>query len=223
MLVAIEGIDGSGKGTQAKRLHERLRAEGVRAALIGFPRYSETLFGRAIGDFLNGRFGALDQVDPLLVSLLYAGDRLESRELLRRALADNEVVVLDRYVPSNLAHQGAKRSGAERQRLIEWIEQVEYGIYHLPRADLVILLDVPVETAVRLIGHKQKRDYTDRAADLQEADGTYLAEVRDVYLELSRSRPEWQRLECVRGGELRSVEEIGEEIRGIVRAGRGAG
>lgn len=223
MLVAIEGIDGSGKGTQAKRLHERLRAEGVRAALIGFPRYSETLFGRAIGDFLNGRFGALDQVDPLLVSLLYAGDRLESRELLRRALADNEVVVLDRYVPSNLAHQGAKRSGAERERLIEWIEQVEYGIYHLPRADLVILLDVPVDTAVRLIGHKQKRDYTDRAADLQEADGTYLAEVRDVYLELSRSRPEWQRVECVRGGELRSVEEIGDEIRGIVRAGRGAG
>ena len=219
MLVAIEGIDGSGKGTQAKRLQERLRAEGARAALIGFPRYSETLFGRAIGEFLNGRFGALDQVDPLLVSLLYAGDRFESRELLRRAVADNEVVVLDRYVPSNLAHQGAKRSGAERERLIEWIEQVEYGIYHLPRADLVILLDVPVATAVRLIGHKQKRDYTDRAADLQEADDTYLAEVRDVYLELSRSRPEWQRVECVRGGELRSVEEIGEEIRDLVRAG----
>ena len=217
MLVAIEGIDGSGKGTQAKRLHERLRAAGTRAALIGFPRYSDTLFGRAIGDFLNGRFGTLDQVDPLLVSLLYAGDRLESRDLLLRSLAENEVVVLDRYVPSNLAHQGAKRSGPERRRLIEWIEQVEYGVYQLPRADLVLLLELPVDTARRLIASKQKRDYTDRAADLQEADGAYLAEVRDVYLDLSRTRPDWRRIECVRDGSLRSIEKIGEEIWDLVQ------
>src|SRR5436309_12852628 len=103
MLIAIEGIDGSGKGTQARRLIERLAASGRRAALLSFPRYGETLFGRAIGEFLNGRFGTLDQVHPFLASLLYAGDRFESRRLLAELLATHDVVVLDRYVASHLA------------------------------------------------------------------------------------------------------------------------
>ncbi|RPI82323.1 MAG: thymidylate kinase, partial [Planctomycetaceae bacterium] len=121
LLIDFEGIDGSGKGTQARRLCERLSAERIPCALISFPRYSETLFGRAVGEFLNGRFGALDQVHPFLVSLLFAGDRFESKGLLETALAQNEVVVLDRYVPSNIAHQASKRAGPERQELIDQI------------------------------------------------------------------------------------------------------
>src|SRR3712207_3314277 len=108
MLIAIEGIDGSGKGTQARLLRERCRAAGLSAALISFPRYAETRFGRAVGKFLNGRFGTLDQVSPFLAALLYAGDRFESRTLLRESLFANDVVVLNRYVASNVAHQGSK-------------------------------------------------------------------------------------------------------------------
>ena len=78
VIIAIEGIDGSGKGTQAARLHARCQAEGIKTSLIGFPRYDQTLFGKSIGDFLNGRFGELDEVNPFLASLLYAGDRFES-------------------------------------------------------------------------------------------------------------------------------------------------
>ena len=220
MLIAIEGIDGSGKGTQAKRLHERLSAEGTKAALIGFPRYAETHFGRAVGEFLNGRFGELDQVHPLLVSLLYAGDRFESRSMLLQAQDENDVVVLDRYVASNLAHQGAKCRGPERDELIGWIEQVEHRIHRMPRPDLVILLDLPVETAQRLIAVKQKRAYTDRAADLQEADADYLEQVRAVYRQLAEREPNWRLIDCLRRGELRSVDEIGEEMLEIVRAAR---
>ena len=86
LTVVIEGIDGSGKGTQTERLHERLRQAGKSAALISFPRYTETLFGRVVGEFLNGRFGDLEQVDPFLAALLYAGDRYESRQFLLDAL-----------------------------------------------------------------------------------------------------------------------------------------
>ena len=104
-LIAIEGIDGSGKGTQAQRLAQSLEAGGESVRLLSFPRYEQTAFGRRIGHFLNGRYGQLDQVDPLLVSLLYAGDRFESKGVLLDAIAGCDVVVLDRYVPSNIAHK----------------------------------------------------------------------------------------------------------------------
>ena len=100
-LIVIEGIDGSGKGTQAKALTDRLNDAGRRAELLSFPRYRETLFGHAIGDFLNGRFGQLNEVHPFLASVLYAADRYESKAVLLKALEQNEVVICDRYVPSN--------------------------------------------------------------------------------------------------------------------------
>jgi len=212
LLVAFEGIDGSGKGTQARRLQEHLTAQGRKATLISFPRYEETLFGQAVGEFLNGRFGTLDEVDPFLVSLLYAGDRFESRGLLTDALAENDVVVLDRYVASNIAHQGAKRDGDARGELIDRIQKIEYGLYQLPHPNLVLLLDLPVAEAQKLIAVKTARSYTDRKADLQEADADYLQRVRDVYLSLADNHPDWCRIDSVRGDALRTVEEIAEEI-----------
>ena len=218
MLIAIEGIDGSGKGTQAKLLHERCREAGLSSALISFPRYAETRFGRAVGEFLNGRFGTLDQVSPFLAALLYAGDRFESRALLRGAIADNDVVILDRYVASNVAHQGSKLAGDDRRDVIRWIGEVEHGVYELPRPDLVILLDLPVETARTLVARKQARAYTDRKADIQEADARYLAGVRDVYRELAAHNPAWRVVECLRGDTLRPVDDIAEEIWSLAQA-----
>lgn len=211
-LIVIEGIDGSGKGTQAQQLTERLTAAGRRVRLLSFPRYRETLFGHAIGDFLNGRFGKLDEVHPFLASVLYAADRFESKAVLADALQQSDIVVCDRYVPSNLAHQGAKLDGEARDELLRTIERIEFEVFSLPRPSLVVLLDVPVEIAQRNIAAKKPRSYTDKAADLQEADATYLQRVRDVYLQLAASGPNWQRVESVRSGEQRSIGEIGDEI-----------
>jgi dTMP kinase len=221
-LIAIEGIDGSGKGTQAQRLYERFSASGKNAALLSFPRYSETLFGKAIGDFLNGRFGALQEVSPFLASLLYAGDRFESRNFLLEALKENEVVVLDRYTASNIAHQGSKLDGAERREIVDWIRRVEYEIYQLPRPDLVVLLDLPVLEAQQLIATKQARSYTNKAADLQEADAAYLQGVRNVYLELAEEESNWCKINCWRNSAIRSIEDIGEEIWTEVNSHRNA-
>lgn len=212
MLIAIEGIDGSGKGTQAKQLLERFLAAGKTAALVSFPRYSATHFGRTIGRFLNGEFGALDQVDPHLAATLYAADRLESKPFLQEKLTAHNVVICDRYVASNAAHQGAKRTGDERRALQQWISQTEFGVFDLPRPDLVILLDLPATTAQELIARKAARDYTSKKADIQEADGNYLAGVRDVYLDLAATEPNWRRVSCLKDGRLRSVEEIGNEV-----------
>ncbi len=212
MLIAIEGIDGSGKGTQAKRLHEQLLATGVRSELISFPRYSQTHFGQTIGRFLNGEFGQLDQVDPHLAATLYAADRFESLEMLADLLANRDVVVSDRYVPSNIAHQGAKRTGEARKQLTDWISKVEYGVFGLPKADLVIHLDLPAETAQELIARKSKRDYTDKAADLQEADCDYLTAVRQAYLDLAASEPDWQTIPLLDNTRLRTIDEIATDI-----------
>ncbi|MHC4877190.1 MAG: dTMP kinase [Planctomycetota bacterium] len=218
MLIAIEGIDGSGKGTQAKLLHERLLASGVKSDLISFPRYSQTHFGAAIGRFLNGEFGQLNQVDPHLAATLYAADRFESLGMLTDLLASRDVVVSDRYVPSNIAHQGAKREGDARQQLTDWISTVEYQVFGLPQADLIIHLDLPAETAQELIAKKAKRDYTDKAADLQEADRDYLTAVRQAYLDLAANEENWQTVSLLDGDRLRTIDEIGDDIFACVQS-----
>ncbi|MBQ17569.1 MAG: thymidylate kinase [Planctomycetaceae bacterium] len=223
-LVAIEGIDGSGKGTQARELVERLAGIDVSTTLLSFPRYSETLFGAAVGEFLNGAFGALDAVAPQLAATLYAGDRYESRPVLLDALEQHDVVVCDRYVPSNLAHQGARLNSTQRTALLAWIQQVEYGVFALPRPDAVIWLDLPAQITRTLISRKAARDYTTRAADIQEADSQYQADVRDVYQALCKADSSWIRIDGLvdspapENEMIRPVEEIAEEVLAAVKA-----
>lgn len=215
-LIAIEGIDGSGKGTQSALLCQTLRQEGARCELLSFPRYRDTQFGARIGDFLNGRFGSLDQVHPFLVTLLFAGDRFESRDVLLKSVAENDYVICDRYVASNVAHQAAKRDGTERQELVQWVDYLEFQLYKLPRPDRTLFLDLPVSTATELIAKKARRTYTDQAADLQEADTSYLQKVHDVYRELSTGTG-WIRIDCLQSGQLKSVDEISAAVRQALR------
>jgi dTMP kinase len=215
-LVALEGIDGSGKGTQAQRLLRRLETDGRRATLLSFPRYDATFFGRAVGQYLNGAFGSLAQVHPFFAALLFAGDRFESRPVLTEALATHDVVVLDRYVASNIAHQAARLDGDGRERLLEAIEHLEFEVYQMPRPDLVVLLDLSVACAQRLIANKPARSYTERAADIQEADADYLTRVRSLYLDLARRQPNWSVVSCEQQGSLRSADDIAEEIGSLV-------
>lgn len=220
LTVNIEGIDGSGKGTQAKLLQEHLQASGARVRLFSFPRYDETLFGKGIGDFLNGRFGKLDQVSPFLAALLYAGDRFESRELLQEAIRDHDYVILDRYVASNIAHQASKLTGDERREAIEWITRIEHEIYGLPHPDLTILLNLPPQQAQELIAKKAPRNYTTSAADIQESDSSYLQQVHEMYLEIAAGNERWRVIDCIQGDAIRTIEDVAAEVRGCVAAAR---
>ena len=216
-LIAIEGIDGAGKGPQAGRLVSSLRERGLRVDTLQFPRYSATNFGGAIGDFLNGRFGSLNQVHPQLAAVLYAGDRFESRPLLMQLMEDNDVVVLDRFVGSNLAHQSAKLDGAERTALVDWIENIEYEVFQLPRPALTVLIDMSSQMSRELVSRKATRDYTDQEADLQESDLPYLERVRRCYLALAHSRLDWRTIHGLsEDGSLRTIDDVGTEIQTVV-------
>ena len=212
-LIAIEGIDGAGKGTQAARLVASLRDMGLKADSLQFPRYGSTTFGSAIGDFLNGRFGSLHEVHPQLAAVLYAGDRFESRSLLLRMMEENDVVVLDRFVGSNLAHQSAKLDGEARIELIKWIETIEFEVFSLPRPQLNILIDMSSQMSRELVARKAVRDYTDQEADLQESDLPYLEKVRRCYLALAHSRLDWRTVHGLKDdGSLRTIDDVAAEI-----------
>lgn len=218
VLIAIEGIDGSGKGTQAGLLKERLTELGYRTSSIQFPRYSSTSFGEAIGDFLNGRFGSLDGVHPQLAAVLYAGDRFESLGVLQEAIDSSDIVVLDRFTASNFAHQAAKLQGQEREDLIRWIDDIEHRVFGLPRPHLNVLLDISSSWSRELVSRKDERDYTSEEADIQESDRPYLERVRQCYREIAASREGWATVECLDDdGELRPVDAISDDILSCLR------
>ena len=218
LLVAIEGIDGSGKGTQAGLLRDALVHSGRSCGLMAFPRYEATTFGRTIARYLNGEFGDLNAAGPHFAALLYAGDRFESLPLIQSELAARDVVIFDSYVPSNLAHQAAKLPATDRAAFIAWVESIEYGVYRLPRPDLVLFLDMPVNVAQQLIAQKPARKYTSRRADLHEADGDYLAETAQVYRELASLERGSRVVQCCEDGRPRTQQSVHLEILECVRA-----
>jgi dTMP kinase len=214
MLIALEGIDGSGKGTQADLLIERARSEGLDVETYSFPRYGTNAYAEGIGRYLNGEFGDVNHVPAEFAALLYAGDRLACRDALAEAAAARDLLICDRYVPSNLAHQGAKLDPDRRAAFIDWLIAIEYGIHALPRPDLVLLFDVPVDLAMAMVHKKARRSYTDMKADIHEGDRRYLTACRDVFHTLAEREPDrWLIVPCTDGaGAMRPQDEIAEYI-----------
>jgi dTMP kinase len=211
-FIVLEGIDGSGKRTQLDMLAQALSSRGVAFTQVSFPNY-QGFFGKMVGQFLNGEFGSLDAVDPHFSALLYAGDRLESKPSIESALAEGKTVLADRYIGSNLAHQGARVPPEKRSEFLAWLKRLEYEVYGLPAEDLVLYLRLPAAEAQRLVGQKAARDYTTLRRDLQEADLAHLEAASSVYDDLSR-QPNWLKIDCwdASARALRSPASIHGEI-----------
>lgn len=211
-LIVLEGIDGSGKATQLDLLGRAFEARGLAFSRMSFPNYSG-FFGRMAAQFLNGEFGALDAVDPHFSALLYAGDRLESKGKCEEWLAEGKIVLLDRYVASNLAHQAARVPKGRRKEFMAWLRELEFQVYGLPAEDMVVYLRVPADQAQLLIARKAPREYTKLRSDIQESDLAHLRAASAIYDELSGD-PRWVRIECfdAGAGALRLPEEVHKRI-----------
>jgi dTMP kinase len=220
VLIAREGIDGSGKGTQAAILARRFEANGWPATLLRFPQYEKTFFGREVGRYLNGGYGTLEEVHPKFSSLLYALDRFQALETITGALQAGQHVICDRYTGSNIAHQAARVPAAEKAEMMAWIEHVEEQVLHLPRPDIVIFLDVEVSDSQRMVAQKDARDYTDKTYDLHEASGGHLALALANFRALAQTQG-WVRIQCNDAqNRFRTPEAIAQDIYdAVVRAG----
>ncbi|BDX06937.1 dTMP kinase [Planctobacterium marinum] len=210
-LITIEGIDGSGKGTQSQLLIEKLQAAGKKVKMYSFPAYEQTFFGREVGAFLRGEFGSIDEVHPKLASVLFASDRLEQKPNLVADLEAGYYVVCDRYVESNMGHQAAKFAESERADFIDWLAELEYKVNGLPKPDITFFLDVPLEVSKELVLKKKQRSYTDEKEDIHEAAHGYLEKVYQVY-QLLHAKNDWCRIPCVEQDNIRSIEAINNEL-----------
>jgi dTMP kinase len=211
-LIAVEGIDGSGKRTQVDLLTKALAARGHSVYSTGFPQY-DSWFGRMVGRFLNGELGPLETVDPHFSALLYAGDRFEAKPKLESALKAGQIVLADRYVASNLAHQTARVPPEKRAEFLAWIEHLEYSIYGLPRESLILYLRVPPLQAQGLVKQKASRAYTSAKHDILEGNLRHLEEATEMYDQLSRRSP-WATIQCfdTATNTMRPADEIAAEI-----------
>jgi dTMP kinase len=211
-LVAIEGIDGSGKQTQVRMLATALESRGYQVFSTGFPQY-DSWFGKMVGQFLNGDFGPLASVDPHFTALLYAGDRFAQKQTILDALNAGKIVLADRYIASNLAHQVARTTPEKRAEFRSWIEHLEYQIYGLPKEDLVLYLRLAPAQSQLLIAKKAARAYTNSAHDILEANLRHLQDAADIYDELARGK-NWKTIECLELGshDIRSAEDISRDV-----------
>lgn len=211
-LIVLEGIDGSGKRTQLDLLACALKERGVSLSRVSFPNYSG-FFGRMVAQFLNGEFGALEAVNPHFSALLYAGDRLQWKAQCEADLAAGKIILADRYVASNLAHQGARVPPAQRDAFLSWLRKLEYEVYGLTAEDLVVYLRVPASEAQKLIAKKAPREYTRLRSDIQESDLAHLEAALEIYDVLAREKP-WVQIDCFDGEThtLRSPEAIHARI-----------
>ncbi|MEG0806958.1 MAG: thymidylate kinase [Alistipes sp.] len=200
MFIVLEGLDGAGKSTQIQKLRQLFADRGMESEYVHFPRFDAPVYGELVARFLRGEFGGVDAVDPYLVALVFAGDRADAAPQIRRWLAEDKVVILDRYVYSNVGFQCAKLpEGESRQRLARWILDLEFGYNNLPRPDLSLFLDVPFTFTERSLSQQREGDdraYLQGEQDIHEASLVLQQRVRKVYLDAAAQDASLRVVDC---------------------------
>lgn len=217
-FIAIEGGDGSGKGTQSKLLVEHLSQQGFDVLFMSFPQYGADS-AYYVEQYLNGAYGEANDVPADLGVLPFAIDRYAAGTKIRAHLdKPNSIVISDRYMASNLAHQGTKvADDAVRKAFYERTLKTEYEVLRIPRPDINIVLLVPADLAQANVDKKAARSYTDKKRDIHEADASHLELAKRNYEELCALYPdEFTAIDCTQDGELRSIEDIQRQIRAVL-------
>lgn len=212
-LFIIEGLDSSGKETQTRKLYERLKSQNTKIRKVEYPNYKSDS-SALVKMYLNGDFGNNpNDVNAYVSSTFYAVDRYASYKTEWEDFYNNEGIILaDRYTTSNMIHQASKiYDKIERQKFLDWLEDLEFSIYGLPRPDCVIFINMPPQYSIELMKKRENKITGKAKKDIHESDFKYLVESYNSAIEIA-SAYGWIIIDSVKQGTLRSIDEINEEI-----------
>jgi dTMP kinase len=206
-FIVIEGADGSGKTTQLDLLRSKLTAVGYDIVVFEFPRYSEPS-SYFVRQYLNGNYGSIDEVGPYTASLFYALDRYAAASKIRAALAEGKIVLADRYVGSNMAHQGTKfRNVEERRGYFIWLDNLEFEMLSIPRPTMSFVLTAPFEVSQKLIDKRVSETAVPR--DMLEANADHLKKALTVFEDMCQLFPkDFVRIDTARNGNLLEPDAV---------------
>lgn len=211
-FIVFEGADGTGKTTQVKLLFNYLKKSKRDVVFFSFPNY-QSAWGKMVRRYLDGEFGDVNEVNPYMASMLYAGDRLLESAKIRKWLGLGKLVVCDRYIGSNIAHQVAKlQTSNSKLQFIKWLENLEFGENKIPKPDLVILLTIPEKIAQKFMRQ--------RALDIHERDVSYQVKVSKAFEDYAKENKNWVVVSNTKGGKLKKIDEVHKEIIEIVKSNK---
>ncbi len=212
-FIVIDGPDGSGKATQTKLLAQTLSENNYNGVVFDFPQYN-TVSAGMLEKYLAGGFG--EDVGPEAASIFYAVDRYDASFKLRKFLNEGHIVLSNRYMISNAGHQGAKIPNLQdRLAYYKWLDNLEYGIFQIPKPDINIILHVPAEISWQLIEKRAMEQ--NRPRDIHELDREHLKTAEKIYLELAELIPNTKIVECTENGELLSPGKIHAKVWELIR------
>lgn len=210
-IFVIEGTDGSGKQLQSKLLYEKLIADGKKVLLQSFPNYESQSSG-PVKMYLGGELSeTANEIDAYQASTLFAVDRFCTMKQIEKFYLDGGIIILDRYVESNMMHQAGKIDNTEaREKFLDWIDEFEFGLLKLPRPDKVIFLNVAPEVSKKL---REKRgiNKNGQKKDIHEQDDKHIVNAYNAGVAVSKKFG-WIEIDCSLDGEMRKIEEIHAEI-----------
>ena len=209
LFIMIEGTDGSGKGTQTDILVDKLKSLDKGVEQISFPQYGEPS-AFLVEQYLNGKYGSASEVGPKKASILYAVDRFAAAGKIKSWLEEGKIVIANRYVASNMGHQGGKiKDRTERKNYFDWNYDLEYNILEIPKPSVNIILHVTPEISQQLVDMKDKREYLgDKKRDIHEDDINHLRDAETAYLEIAKMYSEFKLIECVKDGQILPKDQI---------------
>ena len=212
-LFVIDGTDGCGKQTQCAKLQERLTKEGIEYKTVSFPNY-DSPSSSLVKMYLSGEFGKnVKEISPYIASTFYAADRYETFQTGYKEYYENGGIILaDRYTTANIVHQaGQIKDKKERKKFLDWLCDFEFNLYGLPIPTKVFFLNMPVEKTIELTKDRENKFTHDSKKDILESDINHLKEAHDSACEVAEDY-DWYVVNCMKNNELRTIEDIHEEI-----------
>jgi len=219
----FEGIDGCGKSTQTKLLAEYFKQKGYEVERIDFPQHGERS-SAMVDDYLTGKYGTAEEVGPKVASVFYATDRYDASFKIKKWLDEGKIVISDRYLVSNIGHQGGKviSNKEEWKKYVNWLYNLEYEIFKIPKPDYTFILKTSAEFSLKLsnnITDKEKADKRksylgdDKKQDIHEESRNHLQNALDSYLMAAKEFPnDFEVIECLYNSEMLPAEIINKKI-----------